>query len=332
MAYSEHIISAMSDVPTLVHAFATTLGFDVSGTTANPIVRHPNYNGAGPGGVAFALSSITSGVNRDIRWTAQETISGIVPKSTIRAPIFATPADPTVAIIQHPQKVYLIGMLTPEPFIAIVTEHGYNLYRHLYLGFMEKIGNYQGGEVISSQNGPITNFGGSSDMSSRSRKNFLFSNVQTAWADDESGGVRVVHADNTVTWRRFRNPRGAIVPTAYIGDEVLGGFSDSINDPLVAKAQSQFSGANILIPANLYTTQVVTGDIRFRAIGKPTGVRLVNTQFIEPRSVLTVGAETWRAFAATSKQDSGVEPAAGGGAAYRLYESSVYLGYAYRSN
>lgn len=332
MAYSEHIISAMSDVPPLVHAFATALGFDVSGTTANPIVRHPNYEGAGPGGVAFALSSISSGVNRDLRWTAQETISGIVPKATIRAPIFATTVAPSVGIIQHPQKVYLIGMLSPQPFIAIVTEHGYNLYRHLYLGFMDKIGNYLGGEVISSQNGPITNFGGSSDMGARSRKNFLFSNVQNAWADDESGGVRIVHADNTVTWRRFRNPRGTSVPTSYIGDEVLGGFADSINDPLVAKAQSQFSGANILIPINLYATQTVTGDVRFRAIGKPSGVRMINNQFIEPRAVLTVGSETWRAFAATSKQDSGTEPGAGVSLAYRLYESSVYLGYAYRSN
>lgn len=332
MAYSEHIISQMSDIPTLVHAFASSLGFDVSGTTGNPIVRHPNYAGAGPGGVAFALSSITSGVNRDLRWTAQETISGITPKVTIRAPILATTAAPSTALIQHPQKVYLIGMLTPEPFIAIVTEHGYNLYRHLYLGFMEKIGNYAGGEVISSQNGPSQTFIGSSNMFSRTRKNHLFSNAQNFWGDDECGGVRVVHADNSVTWRRFRNPRGITVPASYIGDEVLGGFGDSINDGLIAKGQSQFSGANILAPVNLYTTQPVTGDVRFRAIGKPSGVRFVNNQFIEPRAVLTIGAETWRAFAATSKQNSGSEPAAGTSSAYRLSESSIYLGYAYRSN
>lgn len=331
MAYSEHIISQMSDIPTLVHAFATALGFDVSGTTSSPIVRHPNYNGAGPGGVAFALSSITSGVNRDLRWTAQETISGIVPKARIRAPIFATNAAPSTAIIQQPQKVYLMGMLSPEPYIAIVTEHGYNLYRHLYLGFMEKIGNYGGGEVISSQNGP-SQVAGIIDMTSRTSKNFLFSNIQNFWADDESGGVRVVHADNTVTWRRFRNPRGTFVPSSYIGDEVLGGFGDSINDPLVSKGLSQFSGAAILTPINLFTTQQVTGDIRFRAIGKPSGVRMINNQFIEPKAVLSIGAETWRAFAATSKQDSGNEPVAGYSVGYRLSESSVYLGYAYRSN
>lgn len=332
MAYSEHIISQMSDVPPLVHAFASTLGFDVSGTTANPIVRHPNFEGAGPGGVAFALSSISSGANRDLRWTAQETISGIAPKATIRAPIFASTAAPTTPIVQTPQKVYLIGMLTPQPYIAIVTEHGYNLYRHLYLGFMEKIGNYSGGEVLSSQNGPSLLFAGNSDMASRTRKNHLFSNAQSFWADDESGGVRIVHADNSVTWRRFRNPRGNTVPTSYVGDEVLGGFGDAINEPLIAKGQSQFSGASILVPANLYATQVVTGDIRFRAIGKPAGVRFVNNQFIEPRALLTVGLETWRAFAATSKQDSATEAAAGSGVAYRLSESSVYLGYAYRSN
>ena len=33
-------------------------------------------------------------------------------------------------------------------YIAIITEHGYNLHRHLYLGFMEKIGDYVGGEVV----------------------------------------------------------------------------------------------------------------------------------------------------------------------------------------
>lgn len=333
MAYSEHLISFMTDVPPLVHAFASSLGFDVSGTLAEPIVRHPNFGGAGPGGVAFKCYSTTSGNNRNVLWEAQESIGGVTPKAIIRAPIFAIPAAPSTPIIQHPTKVHLIGMLTPEPYIAIITEHGYNLHRHLYLGFMEKIGDYVGGEVVSSENGPVTTVNGNTTLLNRSAKNHLFSSRQNVWSDSEGGGVRVLDPDNAVTWRRFRNTRGfAPLASAYVGDEAIGGYGDSINDPLIAKALSQYSGANILIPVNLYATQMVTGDVRFRPIGRPTGVRFCNMQFLEPQTIMSIGTEVWRAFAGTSKRASGTEPAAGSGSSYyRQYESSQYLGYAYRS-
>lgn len=334
MAYSEHLISFMTDVPPLVHAFASSLGFDVSGTTAEPIVRHPNFGGAGPGGVAFKCYSTTSGNNRNVLWEAQESIGGVTPKAIIRAPILAVPAAPTTPIIQHPTKVHLIGMLTPEPYIAIITEHGYNLHRHLYLGFMEKIGDYVGGEVISSENGPSITISNTTTLFNRTVKNHLFSSRQNLWADGESGGVRVLDADNAVTWRRFRNTRNfTTLAGAFVGDEVIGGFGDSINDPLIAKALSQYSGANILVPVNLYNTQMVTGDVRFRPIGRPPGVRFCNMQFLEPQTIMNIGTEVWRAFAATSKRDSANEPppTSSGGNFYRQYESSQYLGYAYRS-
>jgi hypothetical protein len=333
MAYSEHIISFMTDIPPLVHAFASSLGFDVTGTTAEPIVRHPNFGGAGPGGVAFKCYSTTSGNNRNVLWEAQESIGGVTPKAIIRAPIFATPAAPSTPLIQHPTKLHLIGMLTPEPYIAIITEHGYNLHRHLYLGFMEKIGDYVGGEVISSQNGPAIAETGSTNLLSRTTKNHLFSSRQFLWSASESGGVRILDGDNAVTWRRFRNPRAiSSIATGFVGDEVMGGFGDSINDPLIAKALCQYSGANILVPVNLYATQPVTGEIRFRPIGRPPGVRFCNMHFLEPQTIMNIGTEVWRAFAGTSKRDTQTEPAAtSSSTVYRQYESSQYLGYAYRS-
>lgn len=334
MAYSEHLISFMTDIPPLVHAFASSLGFDVSGTTAEPIIRHPNFEGAGPGGTAFKCYSLTSGNSRDVIWESQSTIGGIVPRARIRAPILATSTAPTTPVIQHPTKVFLIGMLTPEPYLAIVTEHGYNLHRHLYMGFMEKIGNYSGGEVISSQNGCTTTVSSNLNLMDRTRKNHLFSSRHSLWGDAEAGGVRVVSGENAVTWRRFRNPRSFVnaLHLAYAGDEVMGGFGDSINDAILAKSLSSYSGANILVPVNLYCTQLVTSDVRYRPIGRPAGVRMINMQNLEPQTVMNVGSEVWRVFAATSKRTSGTEPQAGtSGFTHLAYESSHFLGYAYRS-
>lgn len=340
MAHSEHLITSLSEIPPLVHAFATSLGFVVSGTTSNPEIRHPNYMGAGPGGLIFRMSVSLSGVNHDLIWQSTATVGGATPTARLRSPIFATNAAPTVALTQTPTKVHLIGMMAAEPFMAAVVEYGYNLYRHLYVGFMEKIGNYEGGEVVSSQNGPVvTSASANLDILSRSTKNHLFSGRQSLWnpaVTAGGGGVHVLHADNAATWRHFYNPRalsGNIDSAVFDGTEVLGGYGDSINDPLIARGLNRFAGVDVLTPVNLYASQLVTGAIRLRPIGHPTGVRLCNLKDLEPLAINTIGAETWRIFAATCRRDSDIEPRAGTSTAqrYRQYESSGYLGIAYRS-
>lgn len=340
MAYSEYLITSISEIPALVHAFATSLGFSVGGTTANPELRHPNYMGAGPGGMTFRMSVVTSGAAHDLLWQATASIAGQAPTARIRSPIFATNAAPTVALTQNPTKLHLMGMLSPEPYIAAVVEYGYNLYRHLYLGFMEKIGDYEGGEVLGSQNGPVvTSTSVTLDLLSRQQKNHIFSGRQMLWnpaTTPGGGGVHVLHDDNDNEWRHFYNPRnlyGAIDSAVFDGSEVLGGYGDSINDPLIARGMNRLAGLDVMVPVNLYAPQPVTGAIRFRPIGHPTGVRLCNLKDLEAAAVNTIGAETWRIFAATCRRDSDSEPRAGTTTAqrYRQYESTGYLGIAYRS-
>lgn len=339
MAYQENVISNLSDIPPLVYAFANTVGFVVTGTTATPLIRNPNYGGVGvPGGLTFALTVANSAPNSDLVWTATSSIGGITPSSRIRSPILATDGAPTTPITSTPTKVFLIGMLTPQPYLAIVVEYGYNLHRHLYLGFMEKIGPYLGGEVLSAENGPVASSSSSTtNLMSASVKTHLFSSHQSLFTPVQgAGGVHVSHADNANAWRSFYNDNsviGAIDSAVFDGSEAMGGFGDAINDPLVAKSINALTGSSLLHPINLYATQPVTGAMRFRPIGRPAGVRLCNIRDIEAQAISTISTETWRIFAATSKQDSDDEPRAGttSGVRYRKSESSGHLGYAYRS-
>lgn len=339
MAYSEHTITNLTDIPPLVHTFATGLGLNVTGTTGVPIIRNPNYMGAGPGGLAFQLTTSISGVNNDLTWTATSGVSGFTPSSKIRSPILATDVAPTVGVAQPPTKVFLIGMLAPQPYLAIIVEYGYNLHRHLYVGFMEKIGNYLGGEVLSSQNGPVlTSSSAVTDLTTSNCKNHMFSARQTLWnTTGGCGGVHISHADNAKPWRNFYCPNsiyGNIATSVFAGGEVIGGYGDAINDPLVAKAHNGLAGVTLMTPVDLYAVQPVTGDVRFRPIGRPSGVRLCNIRDLEPQVTLAFGAETWKVFAACAKGDTDEEPRAGtsSGLRYRKYESTGHLGIAYRSN
>ena len=331
MAYREYSINALADIPAIVAAFATEVGWNVfDGAT----LRHPNYEGNGPGGLAFKLTNSVDGLNHFLRWEC--VTAGFTDKrAAIRSPIYSTAAAPTVNTTQLPTKLFLISMLTPEPYIAIVVEYGYNLYRHLYLGFMEKIGNYRGGEVIGASNGFYGQISGTEYWNNDTYHQFLFTCNQGIWTPEASGGVHVSHADNASPWRHFKY-KARIDTTGnwtnwLAGNEAFGGFLDSFNDSYPDKGKNSLAGANVLSPINLFATQLVTGDIRFIPIGNPAGVRLINVEELEAQAVAEVGGETWYTFACHRKSsdlyDRGPIPS---GSRYPASETSYYLGYAYR--
>ncbi|MEL4071749.1 hypothetical protein WKW50_16515 [Ochrobactrum sp. GPK 3] len=337
MAYREHSISALSEIPALVTAFATEVGWNIAGTNT---LRHPNFEGNGPGGLAFQLSSAVSGLQHTLRWTCA-TAPYSTKSAVLMSPIYSTVAAPTVGITQTPTKLFLISMLEPEPYIAIVVEYGYNLYRHLYLGFMEKIGNYSGGEVISSHNGTHLDSVWSTSLwhydggTGNPVANFLFGWNTSKYTADASGGVRVEHQDNPQTWRHFR--RNAVIPASeswtapFTYSDALGGFGDSINDAYVAKGKNALAGTSVLTPINLFVTQAALNDTRFVPIGNPAGVRLVNIEQMEAQSSAEIGDETWYVFAASRKSsDLYTRGPVSNAYRYPISESSYYLGYAYR--
>lgn len=332
MAYQEYTISTVADIPGIVATFAAGMGWNVQ---AGPILRHPNFNGAGPGGLAFALTASINPPNHELKWTCTTDASR---GAGIRSPIFATLAQPDADLPQLPTKLYLIGMLTPEPYIAIVVEYGYNLYRHLYLGYMEKQGDYTGGAVCGAVNGPPSKIGSDLGWLDVGNTQTLFrGHVDPSYPLDNSyvGGVEVISPENASTWRRFadRIPLGSQGQTEGIasGVEAYGGFGDGFNEPYVAKGKNRIAGANVLVPINLYISRLITGNWRAKGIGRPAGVRMLNIQDIDPQASFDVGGETFYSFAARAK-NALAQDARPGNAGFRrrLYETSYFLGYAYR--
>lgn len=337
MAYQEFSINSLNDIPALVSSFAAGVGWIVSGTAEQPILQNPNYQGTGlPGGLSFRLRAAISGLNHDLIWECTTAVARGL--AIVRSPILATEAAPTVGVAQTPTKVFLISMLAPEPYLVIVIEYGYNSYRHLYLGNMEKIGAYSGGEVISGGGGPIATVDGGIFFYHRARVPHLFGGNQSVWAIANSGGVYVDHPDNAQPWRVFRGvgevPIGnSLGSSVFNGGEVIGGFGDSYNDAYVQKGKNPIAGAAVLVPINLFATLPVTDDTRFIPIGRPAGVRMINIQEIEAQASVTVSGETWHTFAALRKSNANSMNRPGNtGNRWRLSETSFYLGYAYRGS
>lgn len=331
MAYQEYTITTIADIPSIVASFAANMGWDVA---AGPVLRHPNYKGLGPGGLAFALTATISGLNHDLKWTCT---TDATRSAACRSPIFQFAVTPN-GVTQTPTKLYLIGMLAPEPYIAIVIEYGYNLYRHLYLGYMEKQGVYDGGMCVSAVNGPtLQNFGDYHWLDNRNTQ-YLFkghSDSGVTLGDAFRGGVEVIAAENPTSWRRFNDKvsAGFAGESQAIGQgnfEVYGGFGDGFNEGYVAKGKNRIAGANILAPINLYISRKITNDWRARGIGRPTGVRMINIDEIDPQATFDVGGETWHSFAARAKDSRLYDARFDTGSRYRLYETSYFLGYAYR--
>lgn len=333
MALEEHIITSLSEIPSLVEAFATSVGWDV---TSGPVIRHPDYAGSGPGGIAFSLTSASAGLERDLIWSSSGGIA--TSRALIRAPILSARTSPFTSYVLSPSRVFLISMLTPEPYIAIVVEFGPNQYRHLYLGFMEKIGDYEGGEVVSACNGMIAQSNSDPVWNGLGGNMFLFEAHQAIMARADSGGVHIDHAENATPWRRFRTANfvesDGIDAGTFDAGEVIGGFGDSVTDHFVAKGKSAIAGASLLVPINLLASVKPSSSVtRFINIGHPAGVRMVNIENMEPLSEVTIGSETWRIFAAIRKSPllTMARPV-GAGLVYRAEETSYNLGYAYRSN
>ena len=326
MAYNEQIATTVGEVASAILAFATDRGWSVSGNQITrpggglPVTVTSNSNGS------TQTVSVSLGVGQSAR--AQLPLTGGTRES-------GNPVQPT--------KVHLFGNDAPwaeEPWIAAVIECGYNSYRHIYIGNMEKLGSYTGGEVIST-NGYRDSYAGSnggftSFVSSNLR--YLFSaRNQHANSSETCGGVNIAHPDNLTTWRKFRGPYLSTEKSSFSGSEVLGGHSDSINSGLLRRSASDFAGSNVLIPVNLFVPDSINNydDVRFRPIGHCPGVRLADMRDYDPGQSVQVGNVNWRVFPEFSKQqytstNYGTSKSGGGAANYHPdTETSYMLGLAY---
>lgn len=320
MAVQEVPIAALSEIPALAADFATSVGWLVSGTPTEPVIQHPTLVGAIPFTLSYELTGTSTSTRQRLQWKGPV---GTTYYAATLAPMRGTNSVPDFVA---PTKVIFIGGLLPEPYLAIVIEFGYNLYRHLYLGNMEKLGDYAGGEVIAGSAFGVNKASGSFWWDEYGYTQFLFGSYQVVWSAASAGGVRVEHADNPDTWRTFLSttsgtPQSA---TTFAQTGVLGGYRDNINDIYVARGKNTYAGAAMLVPVNLYAVRPANN---LSPIGRPAGIRLINMTDIDPASSIEVGAKTWRCFPAFKKSEATVitRPVS----SWPTDESSLFVGYAY---
>jgi len=342
MSYELHAVSAITDIPALVGTFAQTIGFSVDlSTPSQPIIWNPTPNSNSISNTLFYESD-------PIRWRLQASAAGLTHRLflemydytsnslldtiiTSGCDFFSPITDPaqTAAAVLVPSFVHLFGDLSPAPYIGIVVEYPGDIYRHMYIGNMEKIGDYEGGEVISASDGPGT-ITGTTAYNSTTRMKYLFSARSSFKSAAFSGGVYADAGSNDVPWRKFLGPIST-APLSNMGNEaVIGGFNDSINDGYLARARAPFAGSNILVPINLYATEQLIGDSSFIPIGRPAGIRAVNMQDLSPKQEIIVGGFEWFVFPALSRQLS-KNMTKSSASSYPVSLSSHWVGYAYRT-
>jgi len=314
VSYSLSAVSSILEIPALLGAYASGLGFDVDTTNPDqPIISNP--------------VDPTSAVPFRFRATVASLVHELICEP-VGAPEVTSSAFTRSPILngttQLPTAVAFIGGLTPQPFIATVIFYGDNLVRHLYYGHMEKLGAYSGGEVIGGVTGPL----GTSPSTLTYRSNrYLFQARQSAVDLDRSGGVYVGHIDNPNPWRVFRATTALSPLTGFTNAQALGGFGDDVNDGYLARGRSPFAGVNVLTPINLFATEPITGSASFRPLGCPAGVRLVNMQDLAVGARVEIAGEYWRCYPATRRSTEQNMPVGTGN--YRASETSFMVGYAY---
>lgn len=344
MTYSVSSIGAVTEIPALVKAFADSLGFTTTGSGTSVTVKHPTYTPA----KTFTVQSIVSGSAATLRH--QISVNTDATGST--AAICESPKlNPTqvnnaaAVVVSTPTKLHLFGKLaggasdSGETFIAGVIEYGYNLYRHFYLGYIEKITAFDNGELTTgSAFWPVGKNSNSAIYCDSDDSRYPFSANNAVAGDAGNGGAYIVNAGNAVPWRLFSS--GTWTPGHTLdqhfassgGNVILGGYKDNMNSGYLYAGKSAYSGAQLLAPVNLYIGKRVSSTQYFQAVGRASGVRLVHMEDLDPGAEVTVGSQVWRVFPVFSKSSTlsystSVSTAAN---AFPVGNSSYLVGMAYK--
>lgn len=190
---------------------------------------------------------------------------------------------------QSPTRLHLFGGQESAPYLGVAIEFSPGFFRHGYLGYMEKIGTYGGGEITASSYFTKAN---TSSESYTARHKYPFSGSYIGKPIEESC-ARIIHPDvggDGLVLVAAHNGRSA---GSLVANRALGGFLDNINDGKLANGLSTFAGSSILIPINMYRT--LEAD-RVQPIGRPAGVRMIRMDYIDVAQTISVGGKTWRCF------------------------------------
>lgn len=344
MTHTTYAITSITEIPPLVATFAAAVGFTASGT-AEASVTHPTYAGA----KTFTVSALVSGTGAARRERIQVSTNTTGGNNALAESPKLNPTGGNTAasvVLRQPTALHLFGNLEGDAtdagasFIAGVIEYGHNLYRHFYLGYVEKTTDYGGGEVTTGTSQCWTNI---------STGNYVWTDVNSLQItlpfsafnrnDTTNGGLHVDHPEAAQPWYLFTLGRTSLLPdfdsnfSTSGNSVVLGGYRDSINSGLMAAGKSPFSGAQVLTPINLYIGKREGSSQFFRPVGAPAGVRMVHMGDLEPGAVVTLGSVSWRVFPIFSKssEDTVRVPNVSTAAyAYPERNNSHLVGMAYR--
>lgn len=365
MAYREVACGSIAEVPALIAAFAAELGWQTSnpgGAEPTRQIRRPiepdpgsgqpdsdirtatsvrlagRVDNSGPAG--NAASSLGTTNLHEVRLTTSDDNYAALRART-PSPWFSN-GDQRQPFIPLPTKLHLFGAGLPAPFIHCVIEYSFNLYRHVYVGSLDRTGKQPVCDVVATVQG----------INRRLSNGFNYS--YTAWAGLFSGW----------TWTRGSQdfPKangGLILPGGFrpfqifsgsgsprLSDSagnphdntVWGGAKEGFADTLISHGFSPFSGENILSPINLFTQAGAYGTER-RAVplGAVRGVRNVNMRNLEPGQSIIVGNKRWRVFPQLAKSEDSVtragerqpsEPTASTYSSYSAGDTSHFWGLA----
>lgn len=340
MAHMTSAITSMAEVPAVVKVFASSLGFATSGD--DPVyIQHPTYAGAKTFTVRNLVTGTTAEDIQDMLYI-ELNVSGATPAVTVAPKLNPTGVRSMEAIVlPQPTAIHLFGEMSGSSadagrsWIAGVIEYGFNLYRHFYLGYVEKTTSFSGGEVTAGSHFFRRPNSASSIWSSTGGDAvYPFSAYGSSSLD--KGGVHVDHTNANQPWYAFditgtKSVNDFNAHTEVFGDKVvLGGFQDSINTGYLTSGDSPFSGKQILVPVNLYLGKREGGVQRFQPIGPPGGARMVKMDNLTPGDEINVGSSVWRVYPVFSKREENVIPSTGiTKFNFPPFNTSLYVGMAY---
>lgn len=331
MLFQETNVASNAEVVDAIAAFATALGWTVSANADYPTytdLKQPS-SAFNPTPVKIAIGSDATTGNRISVIANMHNNLGLLASDAFQSVYPPLLADRSG--YRLPAKVTVFGGTTPGPWMAAVIHYEFNRYRHIYLGSMEPIGNYTGGECFHITNSPQDDTGTEAWTNGSLRFGYLFAARNTGGQNgvNNAGGVRIVHADNPTTWRKFCSS-GRFTAATMNDAAVGGGFGDGTpNDPFFWRAQGTYASAKILVPFNLFATES-TGHIR--PIGRPVGVRFVHMQDVVPEQTLDVGGVNWRAYPQIRNGGTTQPVFYGSNTGQPWNESTGVLGVAYLEN
>lgn len=355
MPTAQYAISAHTEVPARMSTFASTCGWTVGSITGGVTLRRalaPDTDMSLTDLVTWKVTTITTAGSQADRVEARKAIVVKADKMGIDPTSDPAGADEYL-VVDMPRlngRAFLPDMPTPTKlhcfgdgtFLGFVIEFGYNQFRHIYLGSVDRNGTYKGGDCASVTD--VENPAGAQTYDTMPAFCPLFRsawNRRTAGVTfkGKRGGIYVGGANDGPAWRRMDLGSLPIVLADRQTRTAFGGFGDGPDDLLVSHGFADFSGEQLLFPIYLFAHVLSGLDTRFRPLGAARGVRNVNMKNLEPGQLVTVGNFLWRVFPALAKNgllSIAPGPFLGTGAngdftntAYPAAESSLTIGHAY---